>query len=131
MEFRTSLFLAALSLAAMSPIHAADVKDVMKDRADARHDATRDNARQNYEMAKENCKNMAGNAMDVCVKAAEADYVKAGSQAKVEKESATTQAGATADQMKAEYKVAQEKCDALSGNAKDACISAAKLKYRQ
>lgn len=131
MKLRTSLFFAALSLAAMSPIHAADVKDTMKDRADAQYDATRDAAKQNYEMAKENCKNMAGNAKDVCMKAAEADYVKAKSQAKVEKKSSTTQAEATDDQLKAEYKAAKEKCDVLSGNAKDACLSEAKLKYRQ
>lgn len=131
MKLRTSLFLAALSLAAMSPIHAADVENTMKDRADAQYDASKDAAKQNYEMAKENCKNMSGNARDVCMKAAEADYVKAKSQAKVQKKSATTQAEATDDQMKAEYKVAKEKCDALSGNAQDACISEAKLKYRQ
>jgi hypothetical protein len=74
---------------------------------------------------------MAGNARDVCMKEAEADYVKAKSQAKVEKKTGKTQAEATDDQMKAEYKAAKEKCDALSGNAKDACVSEAKLKYRQ
>jgi hypothetical protein len=31
----------------------------------------------------------------------------------------------------AQYKVAKEKCDALSGDAKDACIRDAKLKYHQ
>ena len=30
-----------------------------------------------------------------------------------------------------EYKVAKEKCDALSGDAKEACIRDAKLKYHQ
>jgi len=33
--------------------------------------------------------------------------------------------------MKAQYKAAKEKCDALSGNAKDACINDAKMQYRQ
>jgi len=131
MKLRTRLFLAALSLAALSPIQAADVKDTMKDRADARYDATTDAAKQNYEMAKENCKNMAGNARDVCMKEAEMEYVKAKSQARVEKKSATSQAEATDDQLKAGYKAAKENCDALSGNAKDACISEAKLKFRQ
>lgn len=131
MKLLTSLFLAVLSLAALSPAHAAGVKDTIKDRADAQYDTTRDAARQTYEMAKENCKNMAGNAMDVCMKEAEMEYIKAKSQAKVEKKAGTIQGEATADQLKAEYKLAKEKCDALSGNAKDACISEAKLKYQQ
>ena len=29
------------------------------------------------------------------------------------------------------YKVAKEKCDALSGDAKDKCVSEAKMKYAQ
>jgi len=33
--------------------------------------------------------------------------------------------------MVAQYKVAKEKCDALSGDAKDQCVKDAKLKYHQ
>jgi hypothetical protein len=33
--------------------------------------------------------------------------------------------------MDAEYKVAKEKCDSLSGDAKDQCIKQAKVKYGQ
>jgi sporulation protein YlmC with PRC-barrel domain len=62
---------------------------------------------------------------------AKAEYVKAKSLAKVEEKSAKSQAEATEGQMKAEYKAEKEKCDALSGNAKDKCISDAKMKYRQ
>jgi hypothetical protein len=32
--------------------------------------------------------------------------------------------------MEAEYKVAKEKCDAMSGDAKSACISEAKSHYK-
>jgi hypothetical protein len=35
------------------------------------------------------------------------------------------------ERLDAEYKVAKEKCDALSGDAKDACVSNAKVKYHQ
>jgi hypothetical protein len=35
------------------------------------------------------------------------------------------------DKMQADYKVALEKCDALSGAAKDACVADAKTKYRK
>jgi hypothetical protein len=33
--------------------------------------------------------------------------------------------------MKAYYKAEKEKCDQLSGNAKDVCINDAKTKYHQ
>ena len=36
---------------------------------------------------------------------------------------------ATADKRDAEYKVAIEKCDALAGTTKDACVSSAKVQY--
>ena len=48
-----------------------------------------------------------------------------------EKDSGKEPAQATDDQMKAYYQAAKEKCDQLSGNAKDTCINDAKLKYRQ
>jgi hypothetical protein len=36
---------------------------------------------------------------------------------------------AIADKRDAEYKVAIEKCNALAGSAKDACVSRAKVQY--
>ena len=36
---------------------------------------------------------------------------------------------ASADKRDADYKVAIEKCDALAGPAKDACVSNAKVQY--
>lgn len=130
MKLRTAM-LFALGLTVLGPTYAADVKDSMEDRADARYDATKDMAKQNYEAAKENCKNMSGNAKDTCLKDAKAEYVKAKSQAKVDKKTGMEQAEATDDQLKAYYKAEKEKCDALSGNAKDTCINDAKMKYRQ
>lgn len=38
---------------------------------------------------------------------------------------------AAEDKNKAQYEVAKERCDAMSGNAKDSCISAAKQRYGQ
>jgi hypothetical protein len=40
-------------------------------------------------------------------------------------------ADAREDTMVAQYKVAKEKCDVLSGDAKDACVKDAKVKYHQ
>jgi hypothetical protein len=40
-------------------------------------------------------------------------------------------ADAREEKSDANYKVAKEKCDAMSGDAKDACIRDAKMKYHQ
>ncbi|MDZ7594462.1 MAG: hypothetical protein U0932_07415 [Thiobacillus sp.] len=131
MKLHTALFF-ALSLAAMSPTYAADdVKESMEDRAEARYDAAKDTAKQDYKRAKADCERLPGNAKDVCMKEAEAAYVKAKSEATVGKKAAEGQAEATADQMKASYKAEKEKCEKLSGSAKGACIDNAKMKYRQ
>jgi hypothetical protein len=131
MKLRTALFF-SLCLAAMGPAYAVDdMKDAMEDRAEARADTAKATAKQDYEIAKASCKSLAGNARDVCMKEAKAAYVKATSQATVDEKSAKSQAEATADQMKAEYKAEKEKCDRLSGSAKDTCIKNAKAMYRQ
>ena len=89
----------------------------MKTRATARADA-------NYEVAKEKCDDLAGNAKDVCVKEAKAAFVKAKADAKVDRVAADTRKDsadktaearreAAADKRDADYKVAIEKCDAL------------------
>jgi hypothetical protein len=128
---------------------AAKGKDsVAKAEADAAYENTpkaREHARvahaqANYDVAIERCDDMAGNRKDVCVKEAKADLVKGKADAKVDrvvadtrKDAATKQADtrneANADKRDAEYKVAIEKCDALSGTTKDACVSNAKVQY--
>jgi hypothetical protein len=99
----------------------------------ARADAT-------YEVAKEKCDDLAGNAKDVCVKEAKAGYTKAKADAKVDRVAADTkqeavqktasaQREATVDKRDADYKVAIEKCDSLAGTAKDSCVRDAKMRY--
>ena len=74
------------------------------------------------------------------MKEADAALVKAKADAKVDRvaadtrqDAATKQAEArkeaTQDKRDAEYKVAIEKCDALAGPAKNACVSNAKVQY--
>jgi len=82
-----------------------------------------------YDVAKERCDDKSGNDKDVCVKEAKAAHVKAKADAKVSKEGASARKDAVADKNDAEYKVAAEKCDAMSGDAKKSCIDAAKAKY--
>ena len=93
-----------------------------------------------YNVAKEKCDDLSGNPKDVCVKEADAALVKAKADAKVDRvaadaqqDAATKQADARKDantlKRDAEYKVAIEKCDALAGTAKNACVSNAKAQF--
>ena len=82
-----------------------------------------------YAVAKEKCDDLAGNAKDVCVKEAKAAETKALADAKLDKKVGEAQTEAIDDKRDAEYKVATEKCDALAGDAKASCVSAAKMKF--
>ena len=118
----------------------ADAEAAYKNTAKARENARVVHAQAIYNVAVEKCDDLAGNPKDVCVKEAKAELVKGKSNAKVDRvasdtnrDAATTQADArkdaNADKREAEYKVAIEKCDALAGAAKDACVSSTKAQY--
>lgn len=106
----------------------------------AREAARVAHAEANYKVAIEKCDDLAGNSKDVCVKEAKSGLVKGKADAKVDRvatdtrqEAASKQAearkDASADKRDAEYNVAIEKCDALAGSAKDACVSNAKARF--
>ena len=82
-----------------------------------------------YAVAKEKCDDQAGNAKDVCVKEAKAVEVKALADAKLGKQIGEATTSAADDKRDADYQVAAEKCDALAGDAKASCVSAAKAKF--
>lgn len=82
-----------------------------------------------YAVAKEKCDDQAGNAKDVCVKEAKAVEVKALADAKMGKKIGEAKKEASDDKMDANYKVAVEKCEALAGDAKTSCVTAAKAKF--
>jgi len=82
-----------------------------------------------YAVAKEKCDDLAGNAKDVCVKEAKAAETKALADAKLDKKVGEAKTEAADDKRDANYKVATEKCDALAGDAKASCLSAAKVKF--
>jgi hypothetical protein len=97
-------------------------------------------AQANYGVSMEKCDDLAGNRKDVCVQEAKAELVKGKADAKVDRVAVDTRLDAAAkqaearneassDKRDAEYKVAIEKCDALAGPAKDACIGNAKVQY--
>lgn len=117
-----AILAAAISLASSSTfVHA---------NPDADYDAATKQAKADYSAAKEACQSMKGNDKDVCLKQAKADYTAATEDAKVAKKTSEAQADASKATMEAEYKVAKEKCDALSGDAKSACLAQAKAQYR-
>jgi len=118
----------------------AEAEAAYKHTPKARENARIAHAQANYDVAIEKCDDLAGNPKDVCVKEAKSELVKGKANAKVDrvaadtnKEAATKQAearkDANADKREAEYKVALERCDALAGPAKDACVSSAKAQY--
>ena len=95
----------------------------------AREHAVREAAEADYKVARERCDDRTGNDKDVCVKVAKAALVKSKADAKVARVSADARSDAAKDKREAEYNVAAQKCDAMSGEAKSACVKDAKAKY--
>lgn len=124
----------------------AELKATRDGTPKSQYDVRAAKAEATYKVAKEKCDDLKGNDKDVCVKEAKSAQTKAKADAKVTKEVkkvatgetpmakapekiADTKRDAKDDKRDAEYKVAKEKCDALSGQPKDNCIAQAKLKF--
>ena len=118
----------------------ADAEASFKNTPKARETARVARADATYAVSKEKCDDMAGNSKVVCVKEAKAALTRAKADAKVDrvasdtrKDSAEKTAAARQDAMNdkrdADYKVAVEKCDALAGTVKDACVRDAKNRF--
>lgn len=90
----------------------------------ARADAT-------YAVAKEMCDDKGGNAKDVCVTEAKSNHTKALADAKMGKKVGEARRDAAEDKRDADYKLATEKCDSLAGDAKSACVNAAKVQFKK
>jgi hypothetical protein len=118
-----------LMLSATAP--ADEVSRENKRAADLKYDQTVRQAKADYKAARAKCDELGGNSKDVCVKEAKAAEKRAIAEAKAEKKNAGTTAEANSDKREAEFKVAKEKCDSLSGNSKDICEKEAEAKYRQ
>lgn len=93
-----------------------------------------------YLVAKEKCDDLAGNGKDVCLKEAKAARVSANADAKADRKvseahrkadkvSTEARRDASEDKRDAEYRVAVERCDAFSGDAKSRCVKDAKLRF--
>ncbi len=82
-----------------------------------------------YDVAKERCDDLAGNAKDVCVQEAKAVKVNGQAELKLAKAVDSASKDATATTREADLKLAEEKCDALAGDAKTSCQSAAQARF--
>lgn len=85
----------------------------------------------NYDQAIERCDALDGSDKDVCKQEAKAQREGAKADAKQAKKEAEAREEATADKREADYKLAKEKCEALSGDAEDACLADARAQYAQ
>ncbi|MGN1055329.1 MAG: hypothetical protein ACI4QS_01280 [Comamonas sp.] len=117
--------------------------DFRKDGSESnRHKVAKAKADAAYDVAKEKCDDQSGNAKDVCEADAKAAHVKALEAAKVDR--ASEQAGssrgsnvsearkdAAENVREAEYKATMQRCDDLSGDAKDQCQNDAKRTHAQ
>ena len=122
---------AAAGMASSLPASADDMSRQTKSEVKAEYkDAVR-RAEADYKAAKAKCKELSGNDKDVCMKEAEATETKAKAAAKAERKGEAAKADAREDMRDADYKTAKEKCDAMSGNAKDDCLAQAKKTYHK
>ena len=84
-----------------------------------------------YAVANEKCDDLKGNDKDVCVQTAKTARDKAKSEVKLATAVTEAMADDVSIKMKADYKLAREKCDSLSGQAKDVCVASAKARYNE
>ena len=112
-----------VALAHLEYQHTGTTKD-RNDYLEARYEAK-------YKLAKEMCDDKSGNAKDVCVADAKAAHDKAKADLKANKAIADAQNDQMETKLKADYKAAKERCDSLSGDAKDSCQASAKARYFQ
>jgi hypothetical protein len=98
----------------------ADQKKLNETIAEARH-----------EVAKEKCDDRSGDAKDLCQREAKTAYDKAMAEAKLNKKVADAMDDAERARMKADYKLASERCASLNGDSKDICVASAKARYHE
>ena len=96
----------------------------------AEYDAEKARVEATYKADKEQCKSLAGNAKDVCEKEAKGKEHVAKAELKAQHEpTPRNQEKAREARADADYDVAKEKCDDLSGDAKSACKKDAKAAH--
>jgi len=82
-----------------------------------------------YAVARERCDDLAGQVKDVCVSEAKTQETKALADAKLGQQVGAAEQQAGEDKRAADLKLATEKCDALAGDAKAACVATAQASF--
>ena len=82
-----------------------------------------------YAVAKEKCDDLSGNTKDVCRQEAKTIHTKALADAKMGSQVAEARTDAVNTKRDADYKLAAEKCDSMSGDAKSQCLDNAKRTF--
>jgi opacity protein-like surface antigen len=82
-----------------------------------------------YDVAKERCDDLAGNAKDVCVREAKTVHEKGLADLKMARQVGDASQDANAAKREADLKLAREQCDSFSGQAKDTCLRNAETRF--
>lgn len=84
-----------------------------------------------YEIANEKCDDLAGDPKDLCQREAKTSRDKAKADTKLNKKVAEAYDDAESARLKADYKLAAERCSSLSGDQKDVCKASAKARFHE
>lgn len=107
----------------------ADLEASYSGKATDQTKAQKAHAEADYAVAKEKCDDQKGNDKDVCKQAAKTTETKALADINANQKVGKVENKAAADKNDADYKLAKEKCDSMSGDAKSQCVTAAKSQY--
>lgn len=101
-------------------------------RSGEQKDATRlatEKADAEFRVARERCDDRSGNDKDLCVTEAKTAHTKALADAKMRQRVGEARRDAAEDKREADYNLAREKCDALTGDSKARCLADAKARF--
>ena len=84
-----------------------------------------------YEVEKQRCADQSGKEKDICVQQARTERDKAKADARMARRINEAVAEDTRARLKADYELAREKCDLLSGDPRGVCIQSARERLRE
>ena len=120
---KSNLMFALFALAGLGITAGAEAQGTAK----ATRDMAVSQASEMYKADKATCAAMSGNAKDICMETAKGKEAVAKAEADAAyKNTPKARENARVAHAKATYAVSKEKCDDLSGNAKDVCVKEAK-----
>jgi hypothetical protein len=124
----SKLMISLLAAAGIAFAGAANAADKAMSR-DA-YKADKDKIEAQYKVDKDHCGAMSGNAKDICVKEAKGKEKVAKAELEANyKNTDKARNDARVAKADADYDVAKEKCDDMSGNQKDVCVKEAKAAH--